>query len=133
MATSEKADAIARLLTRDPDDAEQLTAATEVAQAQLELLRIRAARANLMAGMDLTSGTSSVCVGYWPWTATNATHTPSGDGLQQNSEMSAQENSEGSRQNANFGFSLARPFRTSRRSAVEKPSRTILGSQILSA
>jgi hypothetical protein len=53
--------------------------------------------------------------------------------LQQNSEMSAQENREGSRQNANFGFSLARPSRTSRRSAVEKPSRTILGSQILSA
>ena len=46
MATSEKADAIAHLLTHDPDDAEQLTAATEVAQAQLELLRIRAVRAS---------------------------------------------------------------------------------------
>ncbi len=56
MATSEKADAIARLLTRDPDDEEQLTAATEVAQAQLELLRIRAVRAKVMAEVDLTSG-----------------------------------------------------------------------------
>jgi hypothetical protein len=55
-ATSKKADAIARLLTRDQADAEQLTAATEVAQAQLELLRIRAVRAKLMAEVDLTSG-----------------------------------------------------------------------------
>jgi hypothetical protein len=38
LATSEKADAIARLLTRDQADAEQLTTATEVAQAQLELV-----------------------------------------------------------------------------------------------
>jgi hypothetical protein len=37
-------------------DEEQLTAATEVAQAQLELLRIRAVRAKLMAEVDLTSG-----------------------------------------------------------------------------
>jgi hypothetical protein len=56
LATSEKADAIARLLTGDQADEEQLTAATEVAQAQLELLRVHAARANLMAGLDLTSG-----------------------------------------------------------------------------
>jgi len=56
MVTLEKADAIARLLTPDQADAEQLTAATEVAQAQLELLRIRAVRTKLMADVDLTSG-----------------------------------------------------------------------------
>jgi hypothetical protein len=56
MVTMEKADAIARLLTPDQADAEQLTAATEVAQAQLELLRIRAVRTKLMAEVDLTSG-----------------------------------------------------------------------------
>ncbi len=56
MVTLEKADAIARLLTPDQADAEQLTAATEVAQAQLELLRVRAVRANLMAEVNLTSG-----------------------------------------------------------------------------
>jgi len=56
MVTLEKADAIARLLTPDQADAEQLTAATEVAQAQLELLRIRAVCAKLMADLDLTSG-----------------------------------------------------------------------------
>jgi hypothetical protein len=55
-ATSAKADAIARQLTRDQADEEQLTAASEVAQAQLELLRIRAVRAKLMAEADLTSG-----------------------------------------------------------------------------
>ncbi len=56
MATSEKADTIARLLTRGQADAEQLTAATEVAQARFELLRIRTVRARLMAEVDLTSG-----------------------------------------------------------------------------
>jgi hypothetical protein len=56
LLTSEKADAIARLLTRGQADAGQLTAATEVAQAQLELLRIRAVRAKLVAEVDLTSG-----------------------------------------------------------------------------
>jgi hypothetical protein len=56
IATSAKADAIARLLARDQADDEQLTAATEVAQAQLELLRIREVRAKLVAEVDLTSG-----------------------------------------------------------------------------
>jgi len=56
LVTSEKADPIARLLTGDQMDEEQLTAATEVAQAQLELLRIRAVRAKLMAEVNLTSG-----------------------------------------------------------------------------
>jgi hypothetical protein len=55
MVTLEKADAIARRLTSDQADEEKLTAATEVAQAQLELLRIRAVRAKLMA-KELTSG-----------------------------------------------------------------------------
>jgi hypothetical protein len=40
----------------DHDDAEQLTAATKVAQAQLELVRIREVRGKLMADMDLTAG-----------------------------------------------------------------------------
>jgi hypothetical protein len=56
IAISAKADAIARLLARDQADDEQLTAATEVAQAQLELLRIREVRAKLVAEVDLTSG-----------------------------------------------------------------------------
>jgi hypothetical protein len=55
-AMSANADAIARLLTRDQEDEEQLTAAIEVAQAQLELVRIRAVRAELMSAGELTSG-----------------------------------------------------------------------------
>ena len=55
LATSETAGAIARLLTPDQSDEEKLTAATEVAQAQLELIRIRKVRAKLTAEMDLTS------------------------------------------------------------------------------
>ena len=49
MEASAKADAIVRALTRDQASDEQLTAATEVAQAQLELQRIRAVRAELAA------------------------------------------------------------------------------------
>ena len=56
IATLEKADAIACLLTPDQADEEQLTAATEVAQAQLELLRIRAVRAELMSAVELAPG-----------------------------------------------------------------------------
>ena len=56
MSTSAKADAIARALAQDPADEEELAAAAEVAQAQLELLRIRAARAELMSEVDWTSG-----------------------------------------------------------------------------
>lgn len=52
MSTSAKADAIARALAQDPADEEELAAAAEVAQAQLELLRIRAARAELMSEVD---------------------------------------------------------------------------------
>ena len=55
MASSAKADAIARALTTNRTDEQQLAAATEVAQAQLELLRIRAVRAQLMAEVDLAS------------------------------------------------------------------------------
>jgi hypothetical protein len=54
-ATSAKINAIAQLLTNEQDNAETLTAATEVAQAQLKLLRIRAVRTELMSE-DLASG-----------------------------------------------------------------------------
>jgi hypothetical protein len=53
LATSETAGAIARLLT--PDQSDEEPAATEVAQAQLELVRIREVRAKLTAEIDLTS------------------------------------------------------------------------------
>ena len=53
---SAKADAIARVLAPDVASEDQLMAANEVAQAQLELLRIRAVRAELMAMVDLASG-----------------------------------------------------------------------------
>jgi hypothetical protein len=56
LATSEKAHTIVHLLTADQADEEKLTAATEVAQAQLDLLRIRAVRAKPLAELDLTSG-----------------------------------------------------------------------------
>jgi hypothetical protein len=58
-ATTAKADAIARALAQDQADEEKLAAAADVAQAQLELLRIRAARAELMAVVDLASGSLS--------------------------------------------------------------------------
>src|SRR5205085_11687208 len=54
--TYEKADAIARALTRDQTDQQQGLAATELAQAQIELLRIRTVRAELIAAIDLASG-----------------------------------------------------------------------------
>ena len=54
--TSAKADAIARALTGDQTDQEKLVAASELAQAQLDLLRIRKIRADLIAKADLTSG-----------------------------------------------------------------------------
>ena len=56
ITASAKADAIARALAHDQADHETLVAAAEVARAQLELLRIRAARAELMAEIDLASG-----------------------------------------------------------------------------
>ena len=50
---SEKADAIARLLAGAGANDEQLTSTTEVAHAQVELLRIRRVRAELMAAIDV--------------------------------------------------------------------------------
>ena len=54
-ATTSKADAIVYALTRHEAGKEMLAAATEVAQAELELLQIREARAQLMAELDLAS------------------------------------------------------------------------------
>ncbi len=54
--TSAKAEAIARVLIRDHADEDQLLAATDLAQAQMELLRIRKVRTELMANADLASG-----------------------------------------------------------------------------
>jgi hypothetical protein len=54
--TSAKADAIGRALARDHASEAQRVAATEVAQAQMELLRIRAVRAELTAMVDVASG-----------------------------------------------------------------------------
>jgi hypothetical protein len=50
---SAKIDTIARVLTCDE---EKMPAATEVARAQLEVLRIRAVRADLTAKLNLASG-----------------------------------------------------------------------------
>src|SRR4051812_31014537 len=55
IATLQQADAIVRLLTPDQTDEKKLTAASEVAQAQVDLLRIRAVRAKLMTEVDLSS------------------------------------------------------------------------------
>jgi hypothetical protein len=52
---SAKADAIADLLACDQASDQERMAATEVALAQLELVRIRAVRAELMAELDLAS------------------------------------------------------------------------------
>jgi hypothetical protein len=54
--TSATAEAIARALTGDQTNEEKLVAATELARAQLDLLRIRKIRTDLMAQSDLTSG-----------------------------------------------------------------------------
>jgi hypothetical protein len=56
MKTLAKADAIRRALAHDQVSDDQQMAATEVAQAQLELLRIRAVRAELTAMVDVASG-----------------------------------------------------------------------------
>jgi hypothetical protein len=50
---SAKADAIARALAPEQASEAEQMAANEVAQAQLELVRIRAARADLVARIDL--------------------------------------------------------------------------------
>jgi hypothetical protein len=55
IATSAKAEVIARALAQDQADKEKQAAAAEVARAQLDLLRIRAARAEFMAEIDLAS------------------------------------------------------------------------------
>jgi hypothetical protein len=52
MTVSAKVDTIARMLTCDD---EKMPAATEVAQAQLEVLRIRAVRADMTAKLTLAS------------------------------------------------------------------------------
>ena len=54
--TSAKADAIPDLLAREQASEPERMAATEVALAQLDLQRIRAVRAELIAELDLTSG-----------------------------------------------------------------------------
>jgi hypothetical protein len=48
-ATSAKIDVIAQMVTRDQADEDHVSAATELAQAQLQLLRIRRVRTELMA------------------------------------------------------------------------------------
>ena len=54
-ASSERTGAIAQLVTPNHADEEQRTAASELAQAQVDLLRIRAVRAKLMTELDLTT------------------------------------------------------------------------------
>ena len=53
LAMSEKADAIARILAGKGANDEQLTSTMQVAHAQVELLRIRRVRAELMAAIDV--------------------------------------------------------------------------------
>jgi hypothetical protein len=53
---SEKVDAMARMLVGSSADEEQHLAAAEMAKAQFELLRIRAARASILAEVDLAFG-----------------------------------------------------------------------------
>jgi hypothetical protein len=48
---------------------EQQIAASEMAQAQLQLTRIRAIRAEFMAEVDLASGDLKTCGAWRPWTA----------------------------------------------------------------
>src|SRR5215218_7521308 len=55
-AASAEAQAIARALIADGADDQQQFAATELAAAQLELLRIRAERARMLASVDPASG-----------------------------------------------------------------------------
>jgi hypothetical protein len=55
-ARSEQADAISRILAGEGADDEQLRSMTEVAHAQLELLRIRKIRSELMAAIDFACG-----------------------------------------------------------------------------
>ena len=52
-AMSEKADAIAHILAGKGANDEQLTSTMEVAHAEVELLRIRRVRAELMAAIDV--------------------------------------------------------------------------------
>jgi hypothetical protein len=54
-AGNTRADAIARAMTGHRASEEQLTAATEVAQAQMELVRTRAVRAEFLTQIDLGS------------------------------------------------------------------------------
>jgi hypothetical protein len=79
-ATLAKVDVLAHALAGKEADQERLMTAAEFAEAQLELSRIRATRTALIAKIDLLRPICRSYVGCWPWTATNATHTPSGDG-----------------------------------------------------
>ena len=54
-ASTVKAATMARILTGERADEMELLAATEVAQAQLELLQIRALRAQIMSEVDLVA------------------------------------------------------------------------------
>jgi hypothetical protein len=54
--TSAKAEVVARAVVCDQADEDQLFAATDLAQAQIELSRIRKVRAELLAKADLASG-----------------------------------------------------------------------------
>jgi hypothetical protein len=56
MVTSAKIDAIAQALTGDDFSEERVSVATEVAKAQLDLCRIRAVRAHMIATVDLVGG-----------------------------------------------------------------------------
>ena len=56
MATSAKVDAMAHALVGAGADEEKLMAASELAEAQMELLRIRAVRAEMLAAVDMASG-----------------------------------------------------------------------------
>jgi hypothetical protein len=64
---SESASVQAALAYNPAED--QQTAASEMAQAQLQLTRIRAIRAEFMAEVDLASGDLKTCGAWRPWTA----------------------------------------------------------------
>jgi hypothetical protein len=76
-ATSAKIDAIAQVVTRDQADEEQLSAAPEFAEAQLQLLRIRGVRAELMATFDITCGDYHKLQQLAALTTTSASPSPS--------------------------------------------------------
>jgi len=76
--TSAKSDALARALARDQTDEEHVLAATELAQAQMKLSRIRSVRAELMAQVDLSSGAAAPARGVRPLRAHRPYQAPAG-------------------------------------------------------